>query len=131
VKPNEVEALRWHMPDADPRTGTQEDWLEAARMLSQNIGGACCMTLGERGSIWVEGERATWAKAVTVPPPHDIVGAGDCFASALVCALGAGSEGPEAMAFAHLASSVVIRKIGTTGTAAPHEIMSVFEGLHP
>lgn len=123
VKPNELETLRWHMPEEDPRKASGNARVDAARRLAKHVGAACCMTLGERGSIWTEGgDLAVWTPSVPAKPPLDIVGAGDCFASALVCALGAGGSGPEAMAFAHLAASVVIHKLGTTGTASPDEI---------
>ncbi|QGQ99513.1 sugar kinase [Paenibacillus psychroresistens] len=122
VKPNEVEGLRWVNPNEDPRLGTWELWLDAAQKLSQQVNAPCCMTLGEKGSLWIEQGQSIWATTKPAEPPLDIVGAGDCFASALLAGLGTGCSGPEAMAFAHLAASVVIRKLGTTGTASPEEI---------
>lgn len=123
AKPNEVEVLRWAEPELDPYSGTWERWLSAAQKLSEHIGAPCCVTLGENGSIWVEDGRSFWTSAFRAEPPLDIVGAGDCFASALLCALGTGASGMEAMAFAHVAASIVVRKIGMTGTASPSEIM--------
>jgi len=122
TKPNEIEGLRWSQPEIDPRTGTWDQWMIAANKLSLHTNAPCCMTLGEKGSIWVEGGHCIWVPANPVEPPIDIVGAGDCYASALLCALGSGSGGAEAMAFAHLGASIAIRKIGTTGTASPDEI---------
>lgn len=127
VKPNEVEGLREYEAEGNPRLGTWDLWLEAARRLSQKVGAPCCMTLGDKGSLWVEEEHCVWASTKPANPPLDIVGAGDCFASALLCALGSGCSGPEAMAFAHLGASVVIRKIGATGTASPAEILERFD----
>ncbi|MDR6552235.1 PfkB family carbohydrate kinase [Paenibacillus qinlingensis] len=123
AKPNEIEALRWAEPSLDPYDGSWSHWLSAARKLSEHTGAPCCLTLGDKGSLWVEKGRAYWTNARKTEPPLDIVGAGDCFASALLCALGVGSNGMEAMAFAHAAAAVVVRKIGMTGTATPLEIL--------
>lgn len=130
VKPNEIEGLRWYKPNEDPRAGTWDAWLKAAQKLSQTVGAPCCMTLGDKGSLWIEEEYCVWTPSIPTDSPLDIVGAGDCFASALLCALGTGCRGPEAMAFAHLGASVVIRKIGTTGTATSAEILRRFVDLN-
>ncbi|MBP1993693.1 bifunctional heptose 7-phosphate kinase/heptose 1-phosphate adenyltransferase [Paenibacillus eucommiae] len=126
VKPNEIEAQQWVKPAGDPTGGSWAEWLESARKLSLTVGAPCCLTLGGNGSLWVEGEHCFWAPSRRAEPPLDIVGAGDCFAAGLACALGAGSSGAEAMAFAHIGASIVVRKIGMTGTAAPAEIMNTF-----
>ncbi|WP_051620587.1 bifunctional heptose 7-phosphate kinase/heptose 1-phosphate adenyltransferase [Paenibacillus sp. UNC451MF] len=123
VKPNEVEASRWFDPIAEVREQSSQHWAETALRLSNAVNGVCCMTLGSEGALWAEREHCIFVPTRAVEPPIDIVGAGDAFASALLSALGAGSTGPEAMAFAHIASSIVIRKIGTTGTASPQEMI--------
>ena len=48
--------------------------------------------------------------------------AGDAVLAHLAMALGAGAEVPEAMALANLAGSIVIGKIGTTGSASVDEL---------
>lgn len=127
AKPNEVEASRWLEPAAEIAERDLPAWAELARRLSREVEGVCGMTLGAEGAIWAEGGRCVHVPTRPAEPPLDIVGAGDAFAAAMLCALGAGSGGPEAMAFAHLASSIVIRKIGTTGTAAPDEIAAILQ----
>jgi bifunctional ADP-heptose synthase (sugar kinase/adenylyltransferase) len=52
----------------------------------------------------------------------DIVGAGDCVTANLTSALAAGATLREALQLANAAASVVIHKLGTTGTASPAEI---------
>jgi rfaE bifunctional protein kinase chain/domain len=121
VKPNEIEASRW-LNLQESHDSKINDWALMAKRLSQEVNGACCMTIGVEGAIWVERDRCTWVPTRPVAPPIDIVGAGDCFASALLCALGVGSDGVEATAFAHQAASIVIRKMGTTGTASQQEL---------
>lgn len=129
VKPNEVETLRWYRPDADPRKASWRDWLEAGKMLVKNAGAPCCMTLGEKGSLWIDTENYIYVPAVSVESPIDIVGAGDCFVSAFLTTLGTGCSPAEAMTVAHLAASVVIRKLGTTGTASPQEILQKYNEI--
>lgn len=124
VKPNEVEASGWF--GEEPTTRTPEEWSELARRLSEEVQGVCCMTLGSEGAIWAQDGRCTFVPTRPLGPPIDIVGAGDAFAAAALCTLGVGGTGPEAAALAHYASSVVIRKIGTTGTASQDEIRAIF-----
>lgn len=123
VKPNEVEASHWFREE--PSARAPEEWAVLARRLSAEVQGVCCMTLGAEGAIWAEGDRCVFVPTRPAAPPIDIVGAGDAFAAASLCALGAGGTGPESAALAHCASSVVIRKIGTTGTATQAEIRAV------
>ncbi|WP_162463047.1 PfkB family carbohydrate kinase [Paenibacillus psychroresistens] len=125
VKPNEIEAVRWIESEYDGAERTIEQWAEVAKELSQEVNGTCCVTLGSDGALWIDSETCILIPTRVVEPPIDIVGAGDGFAAALLCALGAGSDGPEATAFAHLAASIVIKKMGTTGTASPQEILAI------
>lgn len=126
VKPNEVEASLWF--NEEPTVKTPGEWAAMAQRLSGEVQGVCCMTLGSEGAVWAEGGRCVFVPAREVASPLDIVGAGDAFAAASLSALGAGGSGPEAAALANYASSVVIRKIGTTGTASPEEIRAAMSG---
>ena len=47
---------------------------------------------------------------------------GDSFLSAFACALVTGAEQFEAAAVGNRASEVILKKLGTTGTASPEEI---------
>lgn len=127
VKPNELEAMRTIVSGSRAVPAEQsgwDEWLEAGAALCDSTAAPCCVTLGDKGSIWFGGGDAepVWTASYPVQPPLDIVGAGDCFTSALLCGLVVGGSGAEAMALAHLAASVVIGKIGMTGTATPQEI---------
>lgn len=123
LKPNEVEALWAIGSTLNPHDATSVQLADAARRLArQQSGCRVCLTLGGNGCLWMEGDAATVVPAVPAPPPIDTVGAGDCFAAAFATALAAGASGPEAAAFANLAAGVVVRKLGTTGTATPDEI---------
>lgn len=120
VKPNELESAR--AAGLSPEQVTAEDYAPVARKLSQITGGPVIITLGGAGALCLDGQALDWAPAVPVPPPIDIVGAGDSFLSACALALGAGASLAEAIALANLASAVTIQKIGQTGTASAQEI---------
>ncbi|MBR0510531.1 MAG: sugar kinase [Clostridia bacterium] len=114
VKPNDVEA--------EAATGMAS--LEAAiACLSQKTGAAAIVTCGPNGALWFENGNLTRIPAVRVEPPVDTVGAGDTFLAAFACAYAAGADGPAAVAFANRAAAVTVKKIGTTGTASPEELL--------
>lgn len=127
LKPNEVEAALavGRAPSGAP---APEEYGEIAKTLSARTGRPVIVTLGEVGALWYSGDEGL-AFAPTRPqkPPVDIVGAGDTFLSAFCAARAAGAAGGEALAFANLASGVTVKKIGTTGTASPAEIIQKFE----
>lgn len=127
LKPNELEALQATSSPTPVREATPEQLMEIARQMARRQSSRVCLTTGERGCIWAEGDRAEVIPARPAPPPVDIVGAGDCFAAAFVSALAAGASGREAAAIANLAAGVVVRKIGTTGSATPAEILQRFD----
>ncbi|WP_240417160.1 bifunctional heptose 7-phosphate kinase/heptose 1-phosphate adenyltransferase [Paenibacillus periandrae] len=123
LKPNELEALRWYSGSSKHQQTTESDILKAGLQLSKQAGAPCCITLGEKGAVWFENNEMMLVPTRPVPPPIDIVGAGDSFTAAFLSAWGTGCTGPEAAAFAHLAAAVTVRKCGETGTASPQEIL--------
>lgn len=129
VKPNEVESLSWHRPGYDLAASAWKDWIEAGKRLAQKNGAPCCMTLGEHGAIWFDHAEYIHVPTIPVDSPIDIVGAGDCFAASFLCVLALGLQGPNAIAFAHLSTAVVLKKLGMTGTASPEEILNRHEAI--
>ncbi len=127
VKPNEVEANNSYPQYIEPSSATSADWADLAVRISRHTHAPCVITLGGNGSIWAEQGEYCYVPSLPVAPPIDIVGAGDCFASAMISALGAGSSGEEAMRLAHYASAVSIKKLETTGTASPEEILLAYD----
>lgn len=101
-----------------------------AQELSRRNGAPVCMTLGPDGAVWANGDESTTVPGVKVTPPVDTVGAGDCFLSTLTAALAVGRSGVEAAFLANLASAVTVKKLGTTGTATPDEILSLLQREH-
>jgi rfaE bifunctional protein kinase chain/domain len=91
--------------------------------LAREKGNYCFVTLAENGMVGAapDGvvERLT---ALPVRGEIDVVGAGDCVTANLAAALAAEANLSEALELANAAASVVVHKLGTTGTASVAEI---------
>ena len=126
LKPNEMEgekALGIDTPDKD--LAKEHYALELARKTGSRV----LMTLGEKGSVYSDGNAVQRIFPWPVTGPVDIVGAGDTFLSGFSCALAAGATVNEAADFGGLCSAITISKIGVTGTASPDEIMDAYDNL--
>lgn len=129
LKPNEVEGYRAIYNSYSPEKLTFNELLTVAKSLSGKNSSKVCMTIGPKGCIYVDGSSVTHIPSYEVKPPIDTCGAGDTFLAAFSCALAAGAEGCEAAAFANLAADVTIKKINTTGTANPDEILARYSEI--
>lgn len=101
----------------------------AAVALAKQQGQTVFVTLAERGILaattggQVEHETALPLRAGTI----DVVGAGDAVTAALAAALSTGATPGEAVKIANRAASIVIHKLGTTGTASVAEIRQLLD----
>jgi rfaE bifunctional protein kinase chain/domain len=95
----------------------------AAATLARKSGNYCFVTLAEKGMIGA-GPDGVVERLAALPlrGKIDIVGAGDCVTANLTAALAAGAGLREALELANAAASLVIHKLGTTGTASVGEI---------
>jgi rfaE bifunctional protein kinase chain/domain len=95
----------------------------AAAALSRKTRNYCFVTLADKGLLGAGPDGAVErVAALSVRGPIDVVGAGDCVTANLTAALGAGATLSEAVLLANAAASVVVHKLGTTGTASLAEI---------
>jgi rfaE bifunctional protein kinase chain/domain len=84
------------------------------------------ITMAERGILAAHADgKSDYAPALPVRGAIDIVGAGDSVTANLTAALAAGAEGQAALEIANAAASVVVHKLGTTGTASIDEIAAI------
>ena len=91
--------------------------------LARERGRTVFVTLAEKGIVGAStGGELEHVSALPVRGPIDIVGAGDAVTANLTSALTAGASIREAMELASAAGSVVIHKLGTTGTASVPEL---------
>ena len=102
--------------------------LEYAKRLYKINNKPVFVTLGECGSI-VFDDSPHMIPAFRVDGPLDIVGAGDAYNAAAVFALTKGASFEEAALIGNAASSIVIKQIGTTGTAKLSDIITLLEVL--
>jgi rfaE bifunctional protein kinase chain/domain len=81
------------------------------------------VTLAERGILGASPDgHVEQVATLLVRGPIDIVGAGDAVMANLAASLAAGATLREALEIANVSASVVIHKLGTTGTATVKEI---------
>jgi sugar/nucleoside kinase (ribokinase family) len=59
---------------------------------------------------------------IRVPPPIDVVGAGDSVMAGIVSALCCGATPVEAATVGNLVASITVQQIGTTGTATREQV---------
>ena len=95
----------------------------AAAALAKKNGRSVFVTLAARGIIGASADgHVEYVPALPVRGEIDIVGAGDAVSANLTAALAAGADLGEALELANVAASVVVHKLGTTGTASVPEI---------
>lgn len=124
LKPNEIEASRAF------GDGSVLD-LDALSLLAEKIRGLndrmTLMTLGGNGCFVADEAGVTQIPACPVEPPIDFCGAGDTFLAGFATMLAAGATPKQAAQIACLCSAVTIKKLGTTGTASPEEVLAAHD----
>ena len=131
IKPNAVEAAQRWFPGRRPDEVTEQQLIEAGMHAQANTGRPVYITRGERGALLCAAQGYAHIPAMPVAPPIDTVGAGDTFLAALTTALAAGANPWEAGWLASLAAAVIVRKLRTTGTATPEEILAAYDTYVP
>jgi rfaE bifunctional protein kinase chain/domain len=99
--------------------------IAVAAALAEHTNKPVVVTLGADGVLVYEKGVATHISGVPVDCPIDVVGAGDSVMAALAVSTAAGATLAEAAEIAMLVAAVTIRKLGTTGTATPAEILDI------
>jgi len=96
---------------------------DTALKLARNNAHRVFVTLAERGIVAADPNgQVEHADALPLRGPIDVVGAGDAVSANLTAALCAGASLREAVQLANAAASIVIHKLGTTGTANLEEL---------
>lgn len=130
IKPNEIEcAVALGMEKDALKNCSEEQIQDAMRQLSKKTDSAVCLTLGERGMRFIDGNNSVAVGGIKVAPPIDTCGAGDCFLSCFGLAVASGLPILKSAMLANMASAVIIKKINTTGCAEREEILRVFDSL--
>ena len=104
-------------------TGSADDPKTAAAKLTQSTGQPVIITQAENGITAANpGGEVVQSTSLPTHGQIDIVGAGDAVMANVTCALAAMASLAETIDLANLAASVVIHKLGTTGTASVEEM---------
>lgn len=98
--------------------------------LKARSGRPAAVTCGPRGVLVEEDGDPRLLPALPVTGGIDVCGCGDACTSGMVSALCAGATWSEAAEVGNLCSAVTIRKLGTTGTASPSELLSRLKEAH-
>lgn len=107
------------------RTDALEVVRHNARKLADESEQPVFVTRGERGIVVADGRNVTEIPGIQIIEQTDPVGAGDTVVAALAAALGSGCDAVTAARLANIAASVTVKKLRTTGTATPAEILAV------
>lgn len=126
LKLNDAEAARLFFPERNIAMDEIPDLWHAAIQHNQRTGQPIIITRGEQGClVAIDGECVT-LPGVHVPPPVDVVGAGDAFLASFTAAIAGGANVVEAACLANLSAAVTVTKICVTGTASPAEVLSMY-----
>ncbi len=106
-----------------PRKLALQDIEAAASRLAVENSRLVFISMAEQGLLAATPEGPVHqVSALPLRGEIDVVGAGDSVSANLAAALAAGAAVPEALELANAAASVVIHKLGTTGTATREEL---------
>jgi rfaE bifunctional protein kinase chain/domain len=96
-----------------------------ARHISEQTGQVIFLTRGERGIIVADRTAVHEIPGIQIAAKTDPVGAGDTVVAAIAAGLGSGQQPSLIARLANIAAAVTVRKLQTTGTATPTEIMAI------
>jgi len=127
VKPNKFEAAKacGYEGDEDSLTAEDAEWYGA--QLARRNNRPVFVTAGAEGVVVFDETGSTRVPGIEVPPPVDIVGAGDSCTAGIVTALCAGATHCEAAVVGNCVASITVQQLGTTGTASKAQVAERFE----
>lgn len=106
--------------------------IQTAKKLAGRNGRPVFVTLAERGIVGAGPDGQTeHVPARPVSGEIDIVGAGDAVTANLAAALAAGADLREALVLAEAAAAIVIRQLGTTGSASLGQLQQLLFPSRP
>ena len=126
LKLNMSEAARFLSENAE-QAASDAGAQDFALRLSRQIGKPAFLTRGENGLAVAVHDEVTLIPGIEVIEQTDTVGAGDTVAAALAASLAAGASPQQAATLANIAAMITVKKLQTTGTASPAEILAACE----
>lgn len=123
LKLNISEAVRL-LRSQEEASFVEEDPAGIALRLNRQIGKPVFITRGELGLLVAVQNKVSIVPGIHVLGSTDTVGAGDAAVAALAGSLAADATPLEAATVANIAAMITVRKLKTTGTASPEEILT-------
>ncbi|MGL5722257.1 MAG: bifunctional heptose 7-phosphate kinase/heptose 1-phosphate adenyltransferase [Brevinema sp.] len=131
IKPNESEAFKALNPQqAEPLSYSVDDVVQMGHTLSKNHTQGVVITAGASGTYWFQQDQTKYVPTKPAEPPIDVVGCGDNFMACMATALAAGATTEEAMTLGNMGAGITVKKLGTTGSSSPNEILKTWEENH-
>ncbi len=124
LKLNVEEAARFLSNPVVGFVSTDEARSLACR-ISQKTGKPTLLTRGELGMLVADRDDVHEVPGIQILERTDPVGAGDTVVAVFAVVLGSGQDPWVAARLANIAASITVRKLQTTGTATPAEILAV------
>lgn len=127
--PNEYEASVATGLYEDAMAGIPPDPVvdKAGQLLSAKLRRPAFVTRGPKSISIYEGEKIQHIPSIQIKGEIDTCGAGDTVDAGIAAALASGATLGEAAEIGDIAAKITIKKIGTTGTATPEEMMEFFD----
>ncbi|NQU76664.1 MAG: HAD family hydrolase [Planctomycetes bacterium] len=98
---------------------------DLATMLFKRVGRAVFITRGENGLIVADHAGLHEEPGIQIIERTDPVGAGDTVVAAISAVMASGGDCTSAAKLGNIAAAITVRKLQTTGTASPDEILQV------
>jgi ribokinase len=121
IKPNEIEA--------EILTGIEilspDDALKACRWFLDRGVKTSIITLGEKGTVYMDAETQKYFKPISVNA-IDTTGAGDVFSGSLMAALSGGAPAEDAILYASCAASISVTRMGVVESVPTIEETNLF-----
>jgi len=129
MKVNMSEAARLLGEDAES-SFSEVRAKDFAQRISRNSGKPAFITRGDLGLVVSADGATTIIPGLQIIEQVDPVGAGDTVVSALAASLAVGASPVKAAELANIAAMITVKKLQTTGTASPAEILAAIPGLN-
>lgn len=128
MKLNMSEAARL-LGEDQAQAFTESHARDFALRITKRSGKPAFITRGEQGLVVAANGETIVVPGIQVLQQVDPVGAGDAVVSALAASLASGASPAAAAILANIAAMITVKKLQTTGTASPAEIMAAVPEL--
>lgn len=122
IKCNHYEIVNAFYPEYD-REPDLDIIKECGKKMEQRNNKPVFITRGKKGQVVINQGQVVQVPGIEVEGPLDIVGAGDAATAGIILALSSGSNLQQAAMFGNLIASITVKKLATTGTASPREVI--------